>query len=150
MRIIMTTALLSSLLFATLAAQDSEKKVKMRDVPAAVQQAIKEQSRGATLRGVATEVENGRTVYEAELKVNGHSKDITFDAQGTIVSVEEETPLDQVPSAAREAIQKAAANGKLTEIEKATEGGKTFYEAQVNRRGTKSEVKVDASGQPIK
>ena len=150
MRITMATALLSSVLLATLAAQDSEKKVKMRDLPPAVQQAIKEQSRGATLRGVATEVENGRTMYEAELRVDGHSKDITFDAQGTIVSVEEEMRLDQVPSAAREAIQKAAANGKLGEIEMVTEGGKTFYEAQVTQRGKKSEVKVDASGQPLK
>ena len=150
MRITMATALLSSALFATLAAQDSEKKVKMRDVPPAVQQAIKEQSRGATLRGVATEVENGQTIYEAELRVNGHSKDITFDADGAIISVEEETRLDQVPSAAREAIQRAAASGKLGEIEMVTEGGRTFYEAQVTQRGKQSEVKVDASGQPIK
>jgi len=42
-------------------AEASEKKVAMRDVPAAVQQAIKEQSKGATLKGVATEVENGKT-----------------------------------------------------------------------------------------
>jgi uncharacterized membrane protein YkoI len=69
----------------------------MQDAPAAVQQAIKEQRKGATLRGLASEVENGKTLYEAELKVNGHSKDITFDQQGQIVSVEEETTLAQIP-----------------------------------------------------
>ena len=36
------------------------------------------------------------------------------------------------------------------EIEIVTEGGNTFDEAQVTQRGKKSEVKVDASGQPIK
>jgi uncharacterized membrane protein YkoI len=89
-------------------------------------------------------------VYEAELKVNGHSKDITFDAQGQIVSVEEETPVQQIPGAAREAIQKAAAKGKVLQVETVTEGGKTFYEAQIKTAGKKSEVKVDATGQPIK
>jgi uncharacterized membrane protein YkoI len=146
----MFTAIASGVLFAALAAQAAEKKVAMKDLPAAVQQAIKEQSKGATLRGVAKEVENGKTVYEAELKVNGHSKDITFDAQGQIVSVEEETALQQIPGPAREAIQKMAASGKVLLVETVTEGGKTFYEAQVNTGGKKSEVKVDAAGQPVK
>ena len=150
MRTMMLAAAVSGALIATLTAQDSEKKVKLQDVPAAVQQAIKDQGHGATLRGVATEVENGKTSYEAEFKVNGHSKDMTFDAQGQLVSVEEETPLQDVPSAAREAIQKAAGKGKISEVETVTEGGKTFYEAQIKSGGKKSEVKVDAAGRPVK
>src|SRR3984893_16762011 len=150
MRTMMFTAIASTVLSAALAAQASEKKVAMKDLPAAVQQAIKEQSKGATLKGVVTEVENGKTLYEAELKVNGHSKDISFDAQGQIVSVEEETPIQQIPGPARDAIQKAAANGKVLEVEKVTEGGKTFYSAQIKTGAKKSEVKVDATGQVIK
>jgi uncharacterized membrane protein YkoI len=149
MRTMMFTAIASTVVCAALVAA-SEKKVAMKDVPAAVQQAIKEQSKGATLKGVATEVENGKTLYEAELKVNGHSKDISFDAQGQIVSVEEETPIQQIPGPARDAIQKAAANGKVLEVETVTEGGKTFYEAQIKTGAKKSEVKVDATGQPVK
>jgi uncharacterized membrane protein YkoI len=149
MRTMMFTAIASTVVCAALVAA-SEKKVAMKDVPAAVQQAIKEQSKGATLKGVTTEVESGKTLYEAELKVNGHSKDISFDAQGQIVSVEEETPIQQIPGPARDAIQKAAANGKVLEVETVKEGGKTFYEAQIKTGAKKSEVKVDASGQVIK
>ena len=150
MRIIMATALVSSLFIAGAATLASEKKIAMKDVPTAVQQAIKEQSTGATLRGLAKEVEKGKTLYEAELKVVGHSKDITFDEQGTIVSVEEEVALEGIPAAARTAIEKAAGTGKVSEVEKVTEGGKTFYEAHVNKGGKKSEVKVDASGVAVK
>lgn len=150
MRTMMLAAVVSGVLVATLAAQDSEKKVKLQDAPSAVQQAIKEQGHGATLEGVATEVEHGKTMYEAAFKVNGHSKDITFDVQGQIVSVEEETPLHQLPSAAREAIQKAAGKGKVLEVETVTESGKTFYEAQIKSGGKKLEVKVNAAGQPVK
>ena len=131
-------------------AQDSEKKVKLADVPPAVQQAIKQQSAGATLRGVTQEVEDGRMLYEAELTVDNHTKDVTFDASGSVVSVEEETPLDQVPAAARDALQKAAKGGKLESIEKVNENGKTYYEAHIKVSGKNSEVKVGESGEPMK
>ena len=145
MRNIIATALISTLLIGGAAALASEKKMAMKDLPPAVQQAIKDQG-GATVRGLAKEVDKGKTFYEAELTVNGHSKDIMFDEQGTIVSVEEESALDQIPPAARTAIEKATGSGKVSVVEKLTEGGHVFYEAQVTKGGKTSEVKVDASG----
>jgi uncharacterized membrane protein YkoI len=132
------------------AQEESEKKVKMQNLPAAVQQVVKEHSQGAKLRGLATEVDNGKTVYEAELTVDGHSKDITFDANGQVVSVEEETTLASIPAPARAAIQKAAGKGKVLAIETVTEGGNVSYEAQLRTGGKKSEVKVDATGALVK
>jgi uncharacterized membrane protein YkoI len=102
------------------------------------------------LRGLATEVDNGKTVYEAEFTVDGHSKDITFDANGQVVSVEEETTLASIPAPAREAIQKAAGKGKVLLIETVTEGGNVSYEAQLRTGGKKSEIKVDAAGALVK
>jgi uncharacterized membrane protein YkoI len=131
-------------------AQGSEKKVKMQDLPAAVQQAVKDYSKDAKIRGLATEMDKGKMVYEAELTVAGHSKDVTFDADGHVVSVEEATTLANIPAPAREAIQRAAGKGKVVEVETVTEGGKTFYEAQLKTAGKKSEVKVDASGASVK
>ena len=145
MRNIIATALISTLLIGGAAALASERKIAMKDLPPAVQQAIKDQG-GATVRGLAKEVDKGKTLYEAELTVNGHSKDIMFDEQGTMVSVEEESALDQIPPAARTAIEKATGSGKVSVVEKLTEGGHVFYEAQVTNGGKTSEVKVDASG----
>jgi len=145
MRNIIATALISTLLIGGAAALASERKIAMKDLPPAVQQAIKHQG-GATVRGLAKEVDKGKTLYEAELTVNGHSKDIMFDEQGTMVSVEEESALDQIPPAARTAIEKATGSGKVSAVEKLTEGGHVFYEAQVTNGGKTSEVKVDASG----
>jgi uncharacterized membrane protein YkoI len=131
-------------------AQGSEKKVKMQDLPAAVQQAVKEHSQGATIKGLAMEVEKGKKLYEAELSVNGKSRDITFDEQGKLMSAEEETTLDKIPAAARSAIEKAAGGGKIMLVEAVTEDGKTTYEAQVTTGKKKSEVKVDADGKTVK
>ena len=75
----------------------AEKKIQMKDLPAAVQQAVEHESAGATIRGLAREVENGKTTYEAEMTVNGHAKDVTFDTMGKIVGVEEEVAIDGLP-----------------------------------------------------
>ena len=150
MKPMLVAATMSVLVTGVAIAQDSEKKVKMSDLPAAVQQAVREHSKDGKLRGLATEMDKGKKVYEAEFTVAGHSKDITFDSDGHVMSVEEETPLARIPAAARAAIESAANKGKVVEVETVTEDGKTFYEAHVKTGRKKSEVKVDASGALVK
>ena len=150
MKTILAAVAMSALVAGPGIAQDSEKKVKMADLPPAVQQAVKEHSKEGKLRGLATEMDKGKRVYEAELTVAGHSKDITFDAEGQVLSVEEETTLASIPPLARAAIESAAGQGKVLEVETVTEGGITFYEAQLKTGSKKSEIKVDAAGALVK
>jgi len=131
-------------------AADTETKVKMQDLPAAVQKAVKEQTKGATLKGLTKEVEEGKTFYEAETTVAGHVKDILFDTDGNVVSVEEEVAIDKIPAAARDAIQKAVGTGKLAKLETVKEKGTTFYEGHIKKGAKETEVKVDANGKPVK
>jgi len=132
------------------AAADTETKVKMQDLPPAVQKAVKEQTKGATLKGLTKEVEEGKTFYEAETTVAGHVKDILFDTDGNVVSVEEEVAIDKIPAAARDAIQKAVGTGKLAKLETVKEKGTTFYEGHIKKGAKETEVKVDANGKPVK
>jgi len=128
----------------------AEKKIKMEDLPPAVQQAVKQQSQGATVRGFTSEVEKGKTLYEAELTVNGHAKDISFDQTGKVISVEEEIAVESTPAQARDAIQKAVGTGKLMRVEQVSENGKTSYEATITRGAKHTEFVCDASGKPVK
>ena len=128
----------------------AEKKIKLQEMPAAVQQAMKDQSKGSVVPGYAQEVENGQTLYEMELMVNGHAKDVTFDGAGKVVSVEEEVPLESIAAPAREVIQKAVGKGKLQKAETVTEDGNSFHEASIRKAGKSSEIKVDANGAPVK
>ena len=133
-------------------AQDvAERSVKMADLPLAVQKAVNDYtaSHKATVRGLATETEKGKKLFEAEMRVNGKTRDVTFDEAGGIFALEEETAIDQIPAGARSAIEKAATGGRITRVETITEGGKTAYEAQLSKGGKNSEVKVDASGAPV-
>lgn len=150
MRLLFAAMVISSALVAGPgSAQGSETEVKLQDLPPAVEQAVKAQSQGGTVRGLFKEVTDGVTLYEAELLVHGRTKDIIFDAQGKILTVEEQTSLDAIPAAARAAIQKAVGTGKLALVEKVTKGEATFYEAQITNAGKALEVKVDADGKPV-
>ncbi len=124
----------------------SEKAVTMKDLPAAVRRTIQEQSQGATIRGLSKEVEGGKTVYEVEMKMNGHGKDVTIDAAGSVIEMEEEVALESIPDAAQAAIKKAAGSGQITKVEKVSGGKETAYEAGLRKNGKRSEVKVSADG----
>ncbi len=124
----------------------AEKPVKMKDLPPAVQKTVQEQTKGAELRGLSKEVENGKTFYEAETKVSGKTRDVLIDPSGAVVEVEQEVALDSIPAAAKAAIEKYAQGGKIVLVETVTKGGGVSYEAHVSRNGKKSEVKVASDG----
>jgi uncharacterized membrane protein YkoI len=143
------TLFVAALVFS-LTARAAETKIAMKDLPAPVQKAVAEQSKGAVVRGFTKEIENGKTEYEAELTVNGHGKDISFDSDGNVIAVEEEVKLESLPAPVRAALQKAAEGGVLREVESVSEGGKSFYEARIRKGGKSSEVQVDRKGARIK
>ena len=140
----------STLLLAALALSAAEKRVQMKDLPPAVQKAVQEQSVGATIKGFAKETENGATTYEAEMIVNGHGKDVSFDPSGEVVAVEEEVALENVPAQVRAAIEKATEGGRIKKVEKVTEGGTTSYEAAYIKGGKNHEVALKPDGSPVR
>src|SRR6202163_1065885 len=95
----------------------AESKVKVENLPPAVQKTVKEQTQDAKLVGLSKEKEGGKTVYELETLVNGKSRDLMIDSAGTILSVEDEVALDSIPEAAKKAIQEKVAAGKITKVE---------------------------------
>jgi uncharacterized membrane protein YkoI len=131
---------------AAIAVFASESKVKMKDLPEAVQKTVKEQTKTAKLRGLAKEVEDGKTFYEAETVVNGKTRDILIDPTGAVVEVEEAVALDSIPEAARKALQCRAGSGKILSVESVTKGPVVSYEAVIKKDGKKSEVSVSADG----
>ena len=126
-------------------------KLKMQDLPPAVQQAVKDQTRNATIVGLSKEKDKGKTVYEVETKVNGRTRDFMVDATGKVYGVEEEVAIDSIPAAARAAIEKQAAGGKVSRVETLTNDGRAVYEAAIVKKdGKKAEVSVNADGSAVK
>jgi hypothetical protein len=136
------------LLAGTMYAQ--EKKIKRSDLPPAVEKTVATQSAGATIRGFSTEKEKGQTLYEVEMTVNGHSKDISMTADGSIVEIEEQVALDALSPEVKAGLQAKAGKGKILKVESLTKKDKLVaYEAQVDTNGKKSEVQVGPDGKPL-
>jgi uncharacterized membrane protein YkoI len=127
-----------------------EKKIKAEDRPPAVQKTVAAQSKGATIRGFSTEIDNGKKVYEVELTVDGHGRDISMDKEGNILEMEEEVSMDSLPAAVREGLKKAAGTGTIGKVESITKKGKLVaYEAAVKIGRKRSEIQVGPDGKKL-
>ena len=147
-RILLASVLTALTLAVPISAQ--EKKIQRSDLPPAVQKTVDEQSKGATVKGFSTEVEDGKKIYEVELTVNGHGKDISMDSQGHVLEIEEEVSLESLPSAVKEGLKKAAGKGTIRTVESLTKNGTLVaYEAQVKTGTKNSEIQVGPDGKRL-
>jgi uncharacterized membrane protein YkoI len=125
-------------------------KIQRSDLPPGVEKALQQQLKGATIKGFSTEKEDGRIVYEAQLIVNGHTKDIQFDTSGNVQEVEEEVAFDSLPAEVKAGLTARAKNGKITKVESLTKQDKLVaYEAQIDRNGKQSEIQVGPKGEKL-
>jgi uncharacterized protein YxeA len=145
--IVLAVAVLAMLVIGP-SASAQEKKLNKSDLPTAVQKTADEQSKGATVKGYSSEMDQGQLLYEVQMTVNGHSKDVNIDKNGKVVEVEEEVALDSLPSPVKEALQKKAGAGKITKVESLTKHGTLVaYEAQVRTGNKHSEIQVGPNGE---
>jgi hypothetical protein len=145
-----TAIAIATMLFGAGLAAAQEKKIKRSDLPPVVEKTVAAQSSGATLVGFSQEKENGQTFYEAEMTVNGHTKDVLIDTTGAVVEVEEEVALDALSADVKAGLAAKAGKGKILKVESIKKHDKLVaYEAKVDTNGKKSEVQVGPDGKPL-
>jgi len=126
----------------------ADKKLAMKDLPPVVQKGVQDNLKGGTVKGLARETENGKTVYEVESMLNGKTRDFMLDATGHLLSVEDQIAIDALPGPVKAAFEK---QGKIVSAETLTKGTMLAYEAVVEKNGKKSEVgPLDANGKKVK
>ena len=146
---IVVASVFASMLVA-LPALAQEKKLTKDQLPAAVQKTLDEQSKGATVRGYSTEKEDGKTIYEVQLTVNGKSRDVSVDPAGVVLEIEDQVDFATLPDAVQAGLKKKAGAGKILSVEALTKKSKLVaYEAVVETAGKKHEVQVGPDGKPL-
>ncbi|GAC1361786.1 MAG: hypothetical protein NVSMB3_10020 [Acidobacteriaceae bacterium] len=149
--VIRTALITGTVLALTLAASAKEKQLDRSALPAAVEKTLQAQSAGATVKGLSTEFEKGKRLYEAEMMVNGHSKDVSIAKDGTLVEIEEEVALDSLPANVKTALTAKAAGAQITKVESLTKQDKLVaYEAATLKGSKKGEIQVGPSGENLK
>ncbi|MHB1555999.1 MAG: PepSY-like domain-containing protein [Isosphaeraceae bacterium] len=117
---------------AALAVADEE-KVAFDRLPAAVKKAVKKEFHGAKVRGASKEVEHGKTSYEVELTVEGHSIDVVMNARGKILEVEKQIPVGHLPGAVRKKLAAKYPGARIEKAERVSKGhhGPVHYEVDI-------------------
>ena len=142
---------LGAVLAITLSASAQEKKIDRSALPPAVAKTVDQETKGATIKGFATEREHGKKVYEAETVVSGHTRDIQVAEDGTLTEVEEEVSFDSLSDSVKKGLTAKAAGAKITKVESLTKGGKLVaYEAATVRGAKHGEVQVGPNGAALK
>lgn len=137
-----------------------EERLKISQLPEAVAQAIKTNCPRCSIDKATREIENGVTVFDIEFK-RGQGE-IALVGDGTVVDRETAVSLNDIPSAARDAIQKAAAGAKIKQVSKGEihaelRNGQVIkltspryvYEAELQKGNEVAEVEVTSEGQVI-
>jgi len=125
-----------------------EKSIEPSKLPQVVQQAFERFCPSAQVLGASVEHEKGVELYEVECQCRGRHHDVTFRADGTLVSDEETIPLEEVPKAVQQALRKAFPGARVKRAEKVVEGGTVSYEFQLSG-AAKKEAKFSAAGQML-
>ena len=99
--------------FVVTASYADDEEIPVAKLPAAVLKAQKAKFPTATIKKAIKEVENGKTVYELEMTVDGQNVDANFSAEGKILSIEKEITADKLPKKVAEAVAKKYPKGKI-------------------------------------
>lgn len=130
--------------------EGTEQSITRKEMPAAVLAAFAKSYPKAKIIGYSKEVDEGKTVYEIESTEGATHRDVTYAADGTLVSVEESMDLSAMPAAVQQAVNKKFPGGKITKSEKVTKGTAVAFEFEIEFKGKTVEVVFDATGKETK
>jgi uncharacterized membrane protein YkoI len=120
----------------------------LKDLPPAVQKTVQEQTKGAEIKSISKETEDGKTHYEIETMLNGKHRDLSIDTKGALIEVEDEIAIGSEPAIVHAVFAKKATGGRIVTVETVTSGGALVaYEAEyLDKNGRKREVRVKPDG----
>ena len=127
-----------------------EKKESVAKLPAAIKTAFSKAYPSATIKGVSTEKEDGKVVWEVESTDGGQGRDLLYSADGQVIEVEEAIETASLPAAVKAALMKAALGASILKVEHLQKGTTEAYEVQVKTAKGNKEFGFTPAGLPWK
>ena len=124
---------------------DTDRTIPDARVPMPVKQAVRRVFPNAIVRRYSTEMEGGRSIYEAELLESGQHRSLDITADGQVLEVETQLSVAQLPPRVASAAQRGGA--RIVHAERAIAGHDTSYELRL--QGRRGELKLRPNGQPV-
>jgi uncharacterized membrane protein YkoI len=151
-----STVFLVGLLMVATTARAADEKISADKLPKTVVDAVKARFPGAELKGAEKEMEDGKTIYDVNLKHDGNNYEVAVTPEGKITGYEKEIAAKDMPKEASKALEDKYPGATLKLVEEVYKvTGKTekleYYEvALVTADKKKVEVHVAADGKILK
>ncbi len=97
------------------AAAGADDKLKPEDLPKKVQEVVKMRFPGAEFTSITKEKENGKDVYDIEMKFKGKKAEMDIEEDGTIHNTEMEIDAKDLPAAVSKALEEKYPKAKILE-----------------------------------
>jgi uncharacterized membrane protein YkoI len=139
-----------------MAARADGEKVPLDKVPKAVMDAIQDRFPDADITSVEKETEDGKIVYDIELKSKGKKYEMDIQENGTIIEIEKEAAVKDLPEGVTKALEAKYPKATIKEVMEVNKvKGKTetpdHYEVVlVTADKKKIEITVSLDGKTIK
>ena len=141
-------AVLAAFLAASIVHAEA-RKIKKGDLPEEVRRTAERESEGARVVAYWLDEDDGASIYEVDLKVDGHDKGVLIGSDGEVIAVQEEVAWGDLDPAVQEGIRNLAGGGRIGKAHSVTQGGDVVgYGADVDRDGRTIHVEVGPDGQP--
>jgi hypothetical protein len=131
-----------------------EKPVKKTEVPKAVLEAISARHPKAEMTGFSREDENGKTVFEVQLREAGGRTEIVVTPDGKILTEEKTVSASELPAAVQHGLSNSThSKARILKAEKVTEAEKPeapTYEILVQDGKRKYELVFSSKGELTK
>jgi uncharacterized membrane protein YkoI len=153
---------------ATQRMADDDVVVSIDAVPAAVKATILAEAQGNVIQEIEAETENGVTIYEAEVLIDGKETDILVAADGTLLAAEVDdedeeaddddedeededeadvkVSLADLPEAVRATLDEVAPGAEIKDLELETEDGRSQYAVDAVIDGQVFDIEIAPDG----
>jgi len=129
------------------AGEEGEKKESISSLPAAIKTAFTQAYPSATIKGVSTEKEDGKVVWEVESMDGAQGRDLLYSPDGQLIEVEEAINAATLPAAVRDAVAKAAPGAPILKAEHVKKGTTETFEVQVKTAKGNKELAFTPAGE---
>jgi uncharacterized membrane protein YkoI len=149
-------AIAIALLVFTAAIADDAKKVPLDKIPKAIKDAINARFPDAEITSVEKETEDGKVVFDVELKHKGRKYEMDIQEDGTVIEIEKEVPVKDAPEAITKAVLAKYPKATIQEVMemykvKGKEETLTSYEVTIETADKKKmELVVSLDGKDVK
>ena len=127
-----------------------EQSIQKKDMPAAVLEVFQKSYPKAIIKGYSKEMERDNLTYEIESVEGKVHRDVTYSADGSLISVEESLPYSQLPEPVRTAIAKEYPKSKVSLCERVMKGDARQFEVLIASGKQKYELVLSGDGTIVK